>query len=58
MLKNTFAASLCIRREAKAGTASRRSGLRHRSIAVFIADVHLLAFSKTNQVLGRQECRL
>lgn len=55
MLKNTFAVSLCVRREPE---ASPRSGLRRRSIAVFSVVVHLRAFSKTNQVLGSQECLL
>lgn len=58
MLKNTFTVSLCVRHEAKASTASPQLGLRHRSIAVFIVEVHLFAFSKATQVLSSQECLL
>lgn len=55
MLKKAFAMSLCVRHEAKDGTAS---GLRHHSVVLFIAKVHFLIFWKTKQVLSRQECLL
>lgn len=44
MLKNTFTMSLCVRREAKASTASPRPGWRPPSVAVFV--VHIFAFSE------------